>query len=411
MRDGRPAASRFSLRVCVPMSAFPKLTDLGWRRRLRSRVLRWYDLNGRKLPWRESADPYRIWISEIMLQQTTVAAVVPYFERFIQRFPTVKALAKAEQSEVLRLWEGLGYYSRARNLHSTAQVIVNELSGEFPRTADELTKLPGIGPYTAGAIASFAFDQPAPIVEANTLRLYSRLIAMEIDPRGAAGQKTLWKFAAWIVSRRRAADFNQAVMDIGSQVCRPRDPECPKCPLMASCKAYEAGLQIQIPLQPTKTVITDVVEVSIAVRRGNQFLLRQCTEKERWAGLWEFVRFELTDAQAAALKIPEKTRAKVAVLPGQQSLFADDSAVATQPLDAVLQAQVQEQTGISVETYRPTMEIRHAVTRYRIRLLCITCEVSGGRLKRGAGFQWYSLTQLTDLPLSRTGRQVADRLE
>ena len=193
-----------------------------------------------------------------MLQQTTVAAVVPYFDRFMARFPSVHVLAAAKQDQVLRIWEGLGYYSRARNLHKTAQTIVADRDGRFPESAEELQKLPGIGPYTAGAISSFAFDRPAAILEANTLRLYSRLIELEIDPRGTDGQKKLWKFAAWIVSRKRAADFNQAVMDIGSQVCRPKDPECPACPLMASCKAFEAGRQNHIPLEPKKTEITDV---------------------------------------------------------------------------------------------------------------------------------------------------------
>lgn len=346
-----------------------------------------------------------------MLQQTTVAAVVPYFERFMKAFPTVRALAKAEQDQVLLMWEGLGYYSRARNLHKAAQIIVSEFHGRFPETADELKELPGIGPYTAGAIASFAFNQPAPIVEANTLRLYSRLIEMDIDPRGAKGQKTLWKFAAWVVSRRRAADFNQAVMDIGSQVCSPKDPRCPKCPLMASCKSYEAGRQNEIPLAPKKAAITDVVEVSIAVRRGNQFLLRQRTEQERWAGLWDFVRFELSDDQVAAIHIPEKPRSKVAVLPGQQSLFQEVQSAVTEPLSPVVGGKVEELNGISVADYEPVVEIRHAVTRYRIRLLCIICDAVGGRLKRGSGYQWFTTRQLESLPLSTTGRQFADRLK
>ncbi len=392
------------------MSAYPKDTDLGWRRRLRSRVLRWYDQNGRKLPWRESADPYRIWISEIMLQQTTVAAVVPYFERFIKEFPTVKVLAKAEQDQVLRMWEGLGYYSRARNLHKAAQVIATELHGRFPETAEELQKLPGIGPYTAGAVASFAFNQPAPIVEANTLRLYSRLIEMDIDPRSTEGQKKLWKFAAWSVSRKRAADFNQAVMDIGSQVCTPQEPKCPKCPLLASCKSYEAGRQHEIPLPPKKAVITEVVDVSIAVRKSNQFLLRQRTENERWAGLWDFVRFQLSDDQAGTIQIPEKRQAKAVALPGQQSLFDEDSGDLTVPLEATICGEVENLTGIRVERYLPVVEIRHAVTRYKIQLLCVICETTGGRLKKGAGYLWCSAAKLDKLPLSTTGRQFAQLL-
>lgn len=373
-------------------------------------MLRWYDTHGRKLPWRESADPYRIWISEIMLQQTTVAAVVPYYERFLERFPDVHSLAAAEQAHVLKFWEGLGYYSRARNLHKAAGIIVNSLGGKFPESPEELKLLPGIGPYTAGAISSFAFNQPAGILEANTLRLYSRLIALETDPRGAAGQKTLWKFAAWIVSRKRAADFNQAAMDIGSQVCRPIDPDCRKCALLASCKAYEAGLQHQIPLEKKKTQITDVVEVSIAVRRQNQFLLRQRSENERWAGLWDFVRFEVSDDVVDAIHIPDRKRARAAVLPGQQSLFGTDLPEPRNVVPPSIRIPVEEQTGILISRYQPMAQIRHAVTRYRIRLFCLSCDADGGRLRRGSGYKWCSINQLAELPLSTTGRQFADLL-
>ena len=393
------------------MSAYPKETDQGWRRRLRSRILKWYDQNGRKLPWRESADPYRIWISEIMLQQTTVAAVVPYFERFIKRFPTVQDLAVAEQDEVLRLWEGLGYYSRARNLHKAANVITDQLDGQFPESADELQTLPGVGPYTAGAVSSFAFNRPAPILEANTLRLYSRLIELDIDPRGTEGQKKLWKFAAWIVSPRRSADFNQAVMDIGSQVCRPLDPDCLKCPLMASCKAFEAGRQAEIPLAKKKPEITDVTEVSVAVRKGSQFLMRQRNEGERWAGLWDFVRFEVSNDTAADIKPPEKSRTKSGVLPGQQTLFQDAAVATALMLPPPVRNQVEELSGALVTTYEPMVEIRHAVTRYRIRLLCLICESEGGRIRKGSGYQWCSTRKLASLPLSTTGRQFAELLK
>ena len=392
------------------MSAYPKHTDLGWRRRVRSRVLRWYDQNGRKLPWRESADPYRIWISEIMLQQTTVAAVVPYFDRFIQRFPDVQTLAKAEQEQVLKLWEGLGYYSRARNLHKTAGIITTELNSEFPGTADELKQLPGIGPYTAGAIASFAFDKPAPILEANTLRLFSRLIELDIDPRGTPGQKKLWKFAAWIVSRRGAAGFNPAVMDIGSQVCRPVSPACPTGPPMPSCKSFEAGRQAEIPLEKKKPVITDVTEVSIAVRKGTRYLMRQRSESERWAGLWDFVRFEIDEQHAELFGVPKATRKSAKSLNGQRSLFDDDDAVPSAPLPAAIAQQVEESTGLMAAHYQTVTEIRHTVTRYRIRLLCLIAHVEGGRIRTGSGYQWCSKKQLGELPLSTTGRKFAELL-
>ena len=382
--------------------------DLGWRRRLRSRVLKWYDANGRQLPWRESADPYRIWISEIMLQQTTVAAVVPYFDRFLQHFPDVHRLAAADQEAVLRQWEGLGYYSRARNLHKAAQVIVSERGGQFPETVDELRDLPGIGPYTAGAIASFAFNVPAGILEANTLRLYSRLIGLNIDPRGTEGQKTLWKFADWIVSRKRAADFNQAVMDIGAQVCRPVDPDCVSCPLMPSCKAFERGQQAEIPLEKKRQEMTDVVEASVAIRHDGRYLLRQRTESERWAGLWDFVRFEITDDIAQRIRMPRKSRSKAEVIRGQRSLFED--ADDRQQLPTSMAACILDETGLAVSDCVPVMEIRHTVTRYRIRLLCLISDVPDAAVPANTNYRWCSVADLQQLPLSTTGRQFADRL-
>lgn len=393
------------------MSAFPEATDHGWRRRLRSRVLRWYDVNGRKLPWRESADPYRIWLSEIMLQQTTVAAVIPYFDRFTEQFPDVQSLAAAEQEQVLRLWEGLGYYSRARNLHKAANVIVDELDGQFPQAKEELQKLPGIGPYTAGAISSFAFNLPAGILEANTLRLYSRLIELDIDPRGTQGQKTLWEFADWVVAQKRAGDFNQAVMDIGSQVCRPDDPACPKCPLMPSCKGYEAGKQTTIPMKKEKPEITDVVEVSVAIRKGNRFLLRQRNENERWAGLWDFARFEISDSDGKRIKMPaKKTRTRKNVLPGQKKLFTPEAIRRELKLPPKIANDLQDHTGLVANSYNPVVEIKHAVTRYRIQLKCMVCEDTTGRIKQGSGYQWCSAKQLEELPLSTTGRQFAELL-
>jgi A/G-specific adenine glycosylase len=218
---------------------------------LRARLLTWYDAHRRGLPWRAErgarADPYRVWISEIMLQQTTVAAVVPYFERFLARFPTVGELADASEDEVLRQWEGLGYYSRARNIHKTAKLIVAERRGRFPDEVEQLIRLPGIGRYTAGAIASFAFDRPAPIVEANTLRLYCRLTGYAGDPRSAAGQRLLWEFAERVLPRRSPGRFNHALMELGATHCTPAEPDCPRCPVRSCCRAFAEGSQASIP--------------------------------------------------------------------------------------------------------------------------------------------------------------------
>jgi A/G-specific adenine glycosylase len=338
--------------------------------------------------------------------------VVPYFERFIARFPDVQSLADADPDQVLRLWEGLGYYSRARNLHRTARQIVSEQQGEFPQSTEDLQQLPGIGPYTAGAISSFAFNLPAPIVEANTLRLYSRLICLEADPRSSAGQKVLWKFAAWIVSRRRAADFNQAVMDIGAQVCTPQKPDCPRCPLMPSCKAFEAGKHQILPLEPVRPVMTHVVEMSIAICKQGRFLLRQRPPGERWAGLWDFVRFEISDELANRMHgPPAKPQTRKRPVPQQRSLFDADQVSFPQfaLADAVANT-VQQLTGTVVNHYQPIAEIHHTVTRYRIRLLCVKCEIISGRLRQDSGFQWFTVEQMQNLPLSKTGRQLADQL-
>lgn len=344
-----------------------------------------------------------------MLQQTTVAAVVPFYERFLNAFPTLADLAAADQDQVLKQWEGLGYYSRARNLHKAAQQIVNERDGQFPQTADELQSLPGIGPYTAGAIASFAFDQPAPIVEANTLRLYSRLIELDDDPRSAAGQKLLWKFAGWVVARRRPADFNQAVMDIGSQICRPVDPDCRNCPLMPSCKALEAGRQNVIPLEAKKTEYTEVTEVSIAVHRKGRWLIRQRTSSERWAGLYDFVRFEIDDEITQQIPRPlnSKSKPKVSL---QKSLFDDVAQPASTATPLRIFDQVLQQTGLEIDQFQSLRKIRHTVTRYRINLLCLKAEASRGRIQSESGYQWVTSEQLNELPLSRTGRQFADHL-
>jgi A/G-specific adenine glycosylase len=194
------------------------------RQRLRRKLKTWYAGSARDLPWRATQDAYRIWISEIMLQQTTVAAVVPYYERFFEAFPTLETLANAEERQVLKLWEGLGYYSRARNLWKAARQLWEHSEGQFPSTVSELQELPGIGRYTAGAIVSFAFNRKAPILEANTVRLYSRLIGYESDPRSAEGQRILWRFAEQILPQCDPGRTNQALMELGARICAPSEP-------------------------------------------------------------------------------------------------------------------------------------------------------------------------------------------
>ena len=238
------------------------------RQSLRRRLLAWYATHKRDLPWRRSRDPYRVWISEIMLQQTQVATVGNYFERFIRNFPDVRRLAAARETEVLREWEGLGYYRRARQLHAAAQQIVAEYGGQFPADASELQKLPGIGRYTAGAIASIAFDKRAPILEANTIRLLSRLIGFRGNPHSLSGQRPLWRVAEELLPQKRVADFNQALMELGSLVCTPSEPNCPACPVSTMCAANAAGLQTEIPPAKPRPVYAELHEAAVIVRKN-----------------------------------------------------------------------------------------------------------------------------------------------
>ena len=252
-------------------------------------LLAWYRRHRRDLPWRASRDPYRVWVSEIMLQQTQVDRVKEYFARFLERFPDVRALALAPEREVLKRWEGLGYYRRARQLHAAAKQIVAEHGGEFPRTAAGLRGLPGIGRYTAGAIASIAFGEREPIVEANSRRVIARLVGHGA-PVGGAGDEPLWRIAAELVPARDPGLFNQAVMDLGATVCTVTRPLCNKCPLAGSCVARATGRVEAIPSLPRPRAVKQLRETALVLQAGDRGVVEQRGEGEWWEGLWDFPR-------------------------------------------------------------------------------------------------------------------------
>lgn len=350
---------------------------LASRRLLARRLLAWFSRHARDLPWRRTREPYHVWISEVMLQQTQVAAVVPYFERFIARWPKVTDLARAEEDEVLRAWEGLGYYRRARQLHAAAKTVAKEHGGVFPQQAEAVRALPGVGRYTAGAILSIAFDQPQPIVEANTQRVLSRLAAVRGDVAGGPVQRRLWQLAESLLPPQRAGDFNQALMELGSEVCTVRSPRCERCPVTALCAARAAGLVDQIPAPKKKTRYEQVREAAVVVRKRGRVLVRRCGADERWAGLWDFPRFAV-DAEDAA-RLEKELVAKVAAL-----------------------------TGLTVEPLGRLTTIKHGVTRFRITLDCHEARCAGGRLRRGSGdIRWIAPAGLGQLPLSVTGRKIS----
>ena len=238
-------------------------------RRFRRRILDWYEREKRTLPWRSDADPYRVWVSEIMLQQTQVRTVLPYYERFLERFPDLQTLAAAPESEVLSLWSGLGYYSRPRNMRRAAQKIVNEFGGKFPDTTEALLQLPGVGRYTAGAIRSIVFNSPEPVVDGNVKRVICRLHGI----RRRVSENYFWKEAAILVSRTRPADFNQAIMELGALVCTYRRPACGDCPVRGFCEARLRGIQEQIPAGKNARATSSVELVLLVVRRAGEVLV------------------------------------------------------------------------------------------------------------------------------------------
>lgn len=261
-------------------------------------LLTWYDRARRDLPWRVPPgtrglpDPYHVLLSELMLQQTQVATVIPYFRRFIDRFPTITDLANADEQAVLRLWQGLGYYSRARNLHKAAKAVVAEHGGRLPRDVDALLALPGVGRYTAGAIASLAYDTKAPILDGNAIRVISRIDHLTADPRDRDANAHLWRRAEEILPDRRVGDFNSAVMELGATVCTPRNPQCLLCPVREFCQAARRGDPESIP-PPKKAVQTPLLKRwVVAIQDGDRWLIEQRPPTGRWAGLWQFVTIE-----------------------------------------------------------------------------------------------------------------------
>jgi A/G-specific adenine glycosylase len=276
----------------------PAVAPTSSSRAVAAPLLAWYRRHRRDLPWRESRDPYRIWVSEIMLQQTQVERVREFFTRFTARFPDVQALALAAEREVLKHWEGLGYYRRARRLHAAAKQIVTDHGGEFPRTAAGLRGLPGIGRYTAGAIASIAFGEREPIVEANSRRVIARLMG-HAKPVGGMGDEPLWQIAAELVPRRDPGLFNQALMDLGAMVCTVSRPRCDRCPLAGGCVARATGRVEAIPVLPRQRAVKQLRETALVLSHGDRVVVERRGPGEWWEGLWDFPRAGRGEARAA----------------------------------------------------------------------------------------------------------------
>jgi len=313
-----------------------------------------------------------------MLQQTQVGTVTPYFERFLKALPTIAALARADQQQVLRLWEGLGYYRRAQQVHRAAQQIVAEHRGVFPRDVEAVRRLPGIGRYTAGAILSIAFDARQPILEANTIRLFSRLVALGGDPASASGQRLLWAVAEAVLPRRDVGLLNQALMELGSTVCVPREPRCGECPVASLCRARELAAQGEIPAIKPKPPAEARREAAVVVLRNGRALLVRSAEGQRWAGLWDFPRFPVRGQDSKSLR---------------RELIDN----------------VRRRTGVTVAPRECWTTLKHGVTRFRITLQCYRADYVSGTVPRGDSpdARWVRLAELDDYPLNTTARRLA----
>ncbi|MGJ3237260.1 MAG: A/G-specific adenine glycosylase [Anaerolineae bacterium] len=343
-------------------------------------LLLWYDANRAELPWR-GADAYRVWLSEIMLQQTQIDTVIPYYHRFLEAFPTIHDLARADLDQVLKLWEGLGYYSRARNLHRTAQIIADQHEGIFPQQVADLLQLPGIGRYTAGAIASIAFDQSAPVLDGNVIRVFSRWLDLNEQVNRSPVKRMLWDLAESLVPAERAGDYNQALMELGQTICTPKNPDCERCPLQAICKAYEAGTQTERPLKK-KRPTPPHYDVSAGLIRDDQghLLIAQRPAEGLLGGLWEF--------------------------PGGKQ-------EANESLPECLQRELREELAIEVEVGALFVQVKHAFTHFKITLHAYECRYLGAsgdadtpQALEVADWAWVTEDQLADYSFGKADREV-----
>ena len=348
----------------------------------RRRLIRWYARYARSLPWRNVGSPYYVWVSEIMLQQTTTQTVQGYFDRFIKAFPTIQTLAEADLDSVNRLWEGLGYYRRCALLHRAAKEITVRFGGMFPENYEDVLNLPGIGRYTAGAILSIAFDQRLPILEANTLRLHARLLAVKGDILHGEANTRLWQFAEDILPRTGSGRFNQALMDLGSLVCTAKLPKCAECPVATCCESAKRGWQTKIPTPQTKEQKEYRTEIALLVRKRGKTLLIRSPEGERWGGLWDFPR---TDTES---ELP-----------------------LTWATDTALQKQFAERTGHKLIPGRLICSLKHAVTKYRITLFfCEGTDLGRTETQSHCEIRWATAAELQELPLNSTARKLVQTI-
>lgn len=343
-------------------------------------LIEWYQHQKRDLPWRKTNDPYKIWVSEIMLQQTRVDTVIPYYHRFLEAFPTIFDLAGAEQQQVLKLWEGLGYYSRGRNLHHAAKQVVDEFNGEVPSTYKEITSLKGVGPYTASAILSIAYQKKYAVVDGNVIRVVARYNGITSDIRKTATKKTVQKFMDEVVPESNPGDFNQSVMELGATVCTPANPNCSSCPLQKDCTAWNSAQTRTIPYKsPAKKVPHHQIAVGIIVNEKDEVLIALRPQDTMLGGLWEF--------------------------PGGKQEKSET-------LEKTLIRELKEELNVEAAVFDKYKELKHAYSHFKITMHAFWCKITAGEpiARSSDRLEWVHLNRIEDFPFPKANKSIINDL-
>ncbi len=345
------------------------------KKQIQIKLLQWFKKNKRDLPWRKTDDPYSIWVSEIMLQQTQVTTVIPYYKNFLKSFPTIRHLAKANLSKVLKVWEGLGYYSRARNLHGASKIVLKHFHGKIPATLKDLLGLPGIGRSTAGAILSFAFQKEASILDGNAKRVLSRLFAVSGNPEKRKTEQLLWKISESLIPKGYSNPFNQALMDLGAMICTPKGPLCPRCPLHRFCKGSTSGKPERFPSKTIKRKTPHIRAVCPVIHKDGKVLLNQRPPKGLLGGLWEFPNWKIEGKQRSRLRLRLKN-------------------------------DIKKEMGLNVKVNESIGMFRQTYSHFKITLDVFTCEA----FEWNSNGKWVPIPELHLFPMSRIHRRIAESI-
>ena len=343
---------------------------------VKTRLLPWFAANRRDLPWRRNRTPYRVWVAEIMLQQTRVDTVIPYYRRWMKAFPSWRALARAPQSDVLKAWEGLGYYSRARNLHAAAKIVCDDFNSRPPNTASGLRTFPGIGPYTAAAIASLAFNEDAAVVDGNVIRVLSRLFAFGGDTKTAAGKLKMQEWSDELLVKGLAGEFNEAMMELGALVCLPKNPKCSGCPMKGVCAAFVAGDPESFPASaPKKKIPHLIVGAAVTMNRKGEVLIAQRRQNDMLGGLWEF--------------------------PGGKQ-------EAGESIEECIVRELHEELGIHIAVGEFLMTVRHTYSHFSMTMEVYRAKIISGRPRplHCADYAWVRIPDLGKYAWSKADLQI-----